>query len=384
MNFDQYQSKFEREQESARHKLIQKKKNDKIKQKIHDDKTQEIHARNLLMKEEMKRKEELQRELEEQELRSTGGIDCRLLLKPYEVEGEDDKVILSPDVLTKLADQDAFRFGPFCFAISKTGSDNITTHCGVREFTCETGFVGLPKKVIKSLNISKLEEVEYINMKYTLLPKVKYLKFRPKENKFFNIIQVKLCLEENLKYHTTISLNDTITIWYKGESYDMSVVSMLPEDKGTLVDADVEVDLDHSEEYSKPVESTSVSSSNNTIASNSESVATVAKTAPETVSTVFFNDAVNTLEYPEPDDGPDCVLFKFKLPSNSVLVRRFSKTDTIDYLFEVLSKLINVEKGSFQLSAQYPKRTIVNDGNMATIASSGFQNRQEMLHVIVL
>jgi hypothetical protein len=159
---------------------------------------------------------------------------------------------------------------------------------------------------------------------------------------------------------------------------------MLPEDKGTLVDADVEVDLDHSEEYSKPVESTSVSSSNNTIASNSESVATVAKTAPETVSTVFFNDAVNTLEYPEPDDGPDCILFKFKLPSNSVLVRRFSKTDTIDYLFEVLSKLINVEKGSFQLSAQYPKRTIVNDGNMATIASSGFQNRQEMLHVIVL
>ena len=386
MNFDQYQSKFDKEQELSRQKLMQKKKNDKILQKVYDEKAQEIHTRNLLMKEEIKRKEDLQRELEEKELRLTGGIDCRLQLKPYEIEGEDDKVILSPDILNKLADQDAFRYGPFSFSISKTGSDNIATHCGVREFTCESGFVGLPKKVIKSLNINKLEDVELINMKFVILPKVNYIKFRPKENKFFNIIQVKLCLEENLKYHTTISLNDVIAIWYKGESYEMSVVHMLPEDKGTLVDADVEVDLDHSEEFSNPINSISSNNNNNNnnnIPIRNSSMTIVSEsTIPEVISTVLFHN--NILEYPEPTDGPDCILFKFKLPNNSILFRRFNKSDTIDYMFVVLSKLINVEKCKIQLSAQYPKRTIANDNNMETISSNGFQNKQEMLHVIIL
>ncbi len=389
MNFDQYQSKFDKEQELSRQKLIKKKNNDKILQKVYDEKAQEIHARNLFMKEEIKRKEELQRKLEEKELRLTGGIDCRVQLKPYEIEGEDDKVILSPDILNKLADQDAFRYGPFSFSISKTGSDNIVTYCGVREFTCETGFVGLPKKVIKSLNINKLEDIELVIMKYVILPKVNYIKFRPKENKFFNIIQVKLCLEENLKYHTTISLNDIITIWYKGESYEMSVVNMLPEDKGTLVDADVEVDLDHSEELTNPINSISSNNINNNIPiRNSSTTIVPVSTIPEVISTVLFHNNIDNdnsiLDYPEPTDGPDCILFKFKLPNNSMLFRRFNKSDTIDYMFLVLSKLINVEKCKIQLSAQYPKRTIANDNNMETISSNGFHNKQEMLHVIVL
>ena len=394
MNFDQYQSKFDKEQELSRQKLMKKKKNDKILQQVYDEKSQEIHARNLFMKEEIKRKEDLQRELEEKELRLTGGIDCRLQLKPYEIEGEDDKVILSSDVLNKLADQDAFRYGPFCFSISKTGCDNIATHCGVREFTCEPGFVGLPKKVIKSLNINMFEDVELMNMKYVILPKVNYIKFRPKENKFFNIIQVKLCLEENLKYHTTISLNDIITVWYKGESYEMSVVHMLPEDKGTLVDTDVEVDLDHSAEFSNPSNNISSINNNNNDINNINNIPnrninkTIASesTTPEVISTVLFHNIVddnNILEYPEPTDGPDCILFKFKLP-HSTLFRRFNKSDTIDYMFAVLSKLINVEKCKIQLSAQYPKRTIANDNNMETISASGFQNKQEMLHVIIL
>ena len=112
------------------------------------------------------------------------------------------------------------------------------------------GTIGLPPKVINSLwedgNIKGT-----ISIKYVKLSKVVYVKLQPKFNQFFKVEQIKMVLEENLKYHSTLTLGDIVTVWYRGIAHPLKIVEMKPFDKGILLDTDVEVDLDNSLENTK-------------------------------------------------------------------------------------------------------------------------------------
>jgi len=89
---------------------------------------------------------------------------------------------------------------------------------------------------------------------------------------------------------------DIITIWHRGKDYKLTVIEIRPETYGSLVDTDVEVELDVSEEYRRQQEelgrvsasTTSAASARtlrettNSFGSSKESVHVVASPAAET------------------------------------------------------------------------------------------------------
>lgn len=156
-------------------------------------------------------------EAEEQKI--TGGIRFTHRMTSYVIDGEDDKVILPEDCLSELTQEDAFIRGAMCFRLQWTDKEGAvhTTHCGVREFSAPAGSIGMPKKVLDSLSIPSETTGARVEIKYVLLPKCTFAKLQPRHNAFIEVGPVKMCLEENLRFHTTLSVGDVLTVWYRGK-----------------------------------------------------------------------------------------------------------------------------------------------------------------------
>ena len=146
----------------------------------------------------------------------TAGIRFSFTLLPYLLEDQEgDKVVLPEGCLQDLHQQDAFGKGAMTFRL--TYNDH-TTHCGVKEFSSEDGTIGLPKKVWNSLSLPSPSSPSLnaaVSIKYVQLSKATFVQLEPKHNVFFEIIPVKLMLEENLQLHTALTVGDTLTVWYR-------------------------------------------------------------------------------------------------------------------------------------------------------------------------
>lgn len=223
-----------------------------------------------------------------------------------------DKITLSEDCLVELTNLDVFqKSSAVNFQLEITYKTNTSptapvrrmiTYCGINEFTAPKETIGLSPKIVDTIRhhssssdaeseeqyynpftppfptpsttstattnnlkpasstpspsgniLSKSNNVQIvsINLRYLKLPKCTYIKFKPKFHDFYHIEAVKRCLEENLSYHTSITLNDLLLIKYRGEEFPLLVTDIKPERYGSLLNTDVEVDFDYSEEYER-------------------------------------------------------------------------------------------------------------------------------------
>ena len=256
-DFGSAASKLEKEQAKRREELLKRKKQEE--KQVNEAKRREKEMQDAArLRRLAEAEEELVRQAKaEEESILTGGIlYCEtLMVDLLDASYEDDKVLLPEAALIALTEQDALSRGVLLFELSISGPAQSTsprkTHCGVREFSARPGAIGLPPKVVDSLTHgapSLSASVSKVTIKYVRLPKITYIKFMPKTSTFFNVGPVKLCLEENLQKHATLTVNDVVTVWYKGVSHALRVVEMQPESRGTVIDSDIEVDLDVSEE----------------------------------------------------------------------------------------------------------------------------------------
>lgn len=116
----------------------------------------------------------------------------------------------------------------------------LETHCGVKEFTAKEGdivlshaiyktFYGEPGHMDNETDVNNHQQLKSIlntkiQLKYVLLPKIHYLLVQPEMNRFTTYIsEVKRCLEENLIKYTTLTRNNRIVIWYRGQSFNMII-----------------------------------------------------------------------------------------------------------------------------------------------------------------
>jgi hypothetical protein len=317
MDLDFRTKRLEAEQKKAKEmaKLkLQKEKDQALKQKEREKEMEEIRMRQEELKEKLRIEKELL-DLHEQSL--TNGIHFQkqfsnfYVIPPQELE-LGDKIILPEDSLVELTNLDVFQKHQavnFQLEISyKKKTENIIrkliTYCGINEFTAPKETIGLPPKIIDTIqyhsSLSNEEreknyfdpfippnlptqsnaipapalippvsmminpsekEIENtdlqlisVSLRYIVLSKCKYLKFKPKFHKFYDIEAIKRCLEENLSYHTSITVNDLLVIKYRGENYPLVVTDMKPElYAGSLLNTDVEVEFDYSEEYQEVV-----------------------------------------------------------------------------------------------------------------------------------
>lgn len=414
--FDVGPSKFEREQQALRENA---KRRREMEQKKHLDqmrREQELKEIAAQKKAEREIAEEALRLEVEKEIALTGGIKFSHNLTPYKIEGEDDKIILPETCLNDLTEQDAFGRGPATFRLTDTVTKRVT-HCGVREFTAPAGSIGLPTKVLESLNLNlDTEKARMIHIKYVKLSKCTFVKLQPKLNRFFDVGPVKMCLEENLRFHSTLSVGDQLTVWYRGVDHPLIVVDMKPEAQGNLFDTDVEVDLEFSEEFLKREEAAKTSAiaaqsnvispppsaanhSSKSFTSTARFLNESSRKSPPTTSAataaVTSMAAVNyyDLVSEEPAVGQaEVVKFKIKLPSGATVMRRFDlQSSVVQLLYYIAAQLSFSDAsqlGRIQVVSKVPNVTLRMDSEEVscskTFADVGFTESNFLLMASLL
>jgi Ubiquitin fusion degradation protein UFD1/UBX domain len=211
------------------------------------------------------------------------------------------------------------------------------------------------------------------------LPKISYVKLEPTFNTFFKVEQVKMVLEENLKFHSTLTVGDVITVWFRGQAHPLKVVEMKPFDKGILLDTDVEVDLDNSLENKTTSEKFSSEKvneaskvkiaadqitsnayhklSSSTPSSSSSTISNINTPGDACISTQNLHQNLphNLPNEPEPD-ADDIVSVRVRTPTGVTINRRFYRKEPFSHLFEFASVEMRVEKKVLQLSTRFPNR----------------------------
>ena len=283
MDFDSRGSKLEREADARRAAAKAKLAAEQAAARRQREREAELRALEERRKAEEAVKRTEAEALARAEFVLTAGISwSERGLTPFLLESsEDDKVTLPESALQALMQVDAFNKGVLMFRIT---ANSRTSHCGVREFSAPAGKIGLPIKVVESLlgehqpSISSEDvptRLGAIDIKFVRLPKAQFAKLQPLHNLFNSVSAVKEVLEQNLRYHATLTENDLVTIWFRGTAHVLRVVevratpavasgaggaatNVAEEDednpfaasKGcSLVDTDVEIDLDVSLEY---------------------------------------------------------------------------------------------------------------------------------------
>jgi hypothetical protein len=337
MDFDSRVTKFEKEKEK-RKKLAK----EKLSHELRAQRMQEERDKALAEIAEKKREEQAQllvenelREIEEN--RITGGIDIVLTLQAIPTDLENDKVKLPQSVLNELHTKGAFSCGrPVMFQIQpQSVMGGRITHCGVLEFTAEEGTIEIPTKVYQNLFIETIDSISppTVTLKYIVLPKITAVQFQPKLNLFSQLGPIKLILEENLQQHTTLTLGDTLTIWSRGQAHEIVVTDLEPKDElvhcgGTVIDTNIEVSLEYSQEYLHKIQTeTQINSSTSTSLPPSKSL--TAANAPPATSP---HQPLRAL-LPEPPLDSVSVTFKMLFPSGGKAVHRFLLSSPIDEIF---------------------------------------------------
>ncbi len=127
------------------------------------------------------------------------------------------QITLPPSALEALTRQDALSKGPLLFNLENSG---VTTHSGVLEFVAEEGTVGLPHKVCRSLGFKDdVQQGEDVIVKYVRLPKAKYVRAVPASAGLSQLSELRAILEQNLRFHATLTVGDLIQVWYRGQSF---------------------------------------------------------------------------------------------------------------------------------------------------------------------
>jgi hypothetical protein len=354
MDLDYRLSKFDKEKEK-RKKIAKEKLNHEMRmQKLQEERERslaELAEKKKLEQEEIQAQNEM-REIEEN--RITGGIRILLSLQAIPVDLENDKVKLPQSVLTDLHNKGAFSCGrPVMFQIHPDPSSSFfpsrTTHCGVLEFTAEEGTVEIPKKVYR--NLFKLNDSidltsippPVVSMKYIVLPKITSVQFQPKLNLFSQLGPIKLILEENLQQHATLTLGDVLTIWSRGQAHEIIVTDLDPKDEsvsngGTVIDTNIEVNLEYSEEYLQTIQPP--------LSQPSILPSSAQPSPPTSASSTTPTPPLRDLPA-EPSLDDAFVTFKFLFPSGGKAIRRFSLSSPIDDIFCFLRHLS--QEGKFDI-----------------------------------
>lgn len=204
---------------------------------------------------------EAEQQAEESLLLGNGILFSRTLeALPY--NGFGDKIKLPSSCFTELSDQGALDKGPMYFRLSKIddsgppGSDATakqerqTTHSGVLEFTAKEGSVELPPHVWSNLFSGDSPDVPLIEVCYVSLPKGTYAKLQPDGMGFSDIPNHKAVLETTLRRHATLSEGDIITVNYGELSYKLRILELKPASSVSVLDTDIEVDIEGSESVS--------------------------------------------------------------------------------------------------------------------------------------
>ena len=139
---------------------------------------------------------------------------------------------------------------------------NISTHCGVAEFTAEEGTCYLPTNMFDKLC---LMEGQQVNIRNADLKPGTFIKLQPHKTEFINNPNPKTILEFNLRNYFCVTEGDTISVKFGKKIYKIDVVKCKPDKAIRTLNTDIEVDFCPPKDYKEPPK---VQPSNNLSGSN--------------------------------------------------------------------------------------------------------------------
>ena len=126
---------------------------------------------------------------------------------------------------------------------------NISTHCGVAEFTAEEGTCYLPTNMFDKLC---LMEGQQVNIRNADLKPGTFIKLQPHKTEFINNPNPKTILEYNLRNYFCVTEGDTISVKFGKKIYKIDVVQCKPTKAIRTLNTDIEVDFCPPKDYKEP------------------------------------------------------------------------------------------------------------------------------------
>ncbi|KAI8990997.1 ubiquitin fusion degradation protein UFD1-domain-containing protein [Mycotypha africana] len=161
---------------------------------------------------------------------------------------QGDKIILPQIVLEQLLQQVGGVNGtlpsPLTFQLKNHQLVDKVIYAGVKEFSLtNNALIQLPRWMIDFLS---LHHGDHVLVKLAILPKGTYARLKPVSDAFFkNITDYRAALEAHLRQHyQTLTVNQPLSCRYGDQAYHFKVVDLKPQEAVSIVDTDLEVDLD--------------------------------------------------------------------------------------------------------------------------------------------
>ena len=174
---------------------------------------------------------------------------------PAPVMSRDDielsnSIILPQSALDKLSVMKNFgdNKNPILFRILNIEL-NISTHCGVAEFTAEEETCIIPSNMFERLC---LMEGQNINIRNVELKPGIFIKIQPHLTEFIDNPNPKTILEFNLRNYFCVTEGDTISVKFGQKVYKIDIVQCKPAKAIRTLNTDLEVDFDPPKDYKEP------------------------------------------------------------------------------------------------------------------------------------
>ena len=126
---------------------------------------------------------------------------------------------------------------------------NISTHCGVAEFTAEEGTCYIPSNMFERLC---LMEGQNINVRNVELKPGTFIKLQPHLTEFINNPNPKTILEYNLRNYFCVTEGDTISVKFGNKIYKIDIVECKPAKAIRTLNCDIAVDFAPPKDYKEP------------------------------------------------------------------------------------------------------------------------------------
>uniref|UniRef100_A0A7S4BTG8 UBX domain-containing protein n=1 Tax=Chrysotila carterae TaxID=13221 RepID=A0A7S4BTG8_CHRCT len=198
--------------------------------------------------------------MREADLEKNRGIVYHARLQPRlcmdaEVKGvrrRADKVTLPRSAAAELAH--AYKNGQLFFELS-AGNGRPVTHVSILDFTADEGTIGMPPEVLRCLGLATDgSSGHHVMVRYKLLKRGTFARVQPVKRRFrTEVADVKLFLEHELHLRTTLSEGDELEVGTGAERHVLRILELKPESAVSLIDTDLEVEVNASVEEEEEV-----------------------------------------------------------------------------------------------------------------------------------
>ena len=167
-----------------------------------------------------------------------------------------NKVILNQKILKEISPNEMTQ-SPMIFKISNTSElGYYETFVSVHDFTASDDKIYIPYRIADELLV---ERNQVVRVDYYVPPKGHYIKIKPLQKEFYNIVDIKDYLSNHIqKYYPVLHTGTTISIPHYDNKIDLKIIKCEPFDVISTVDTDISVEFEPFDKQTSSCSSTNM------------------------------------------------------------------------------------------------------------------------------